>query len=90
MSEWKTISLLELFTKDEKKEIKKFLIENKGKSPYELTGKLKELFGKWRNELEAKGILSDYLAYAFAQKLAEVGYDKMIWEFSKRNLKKVI
>ena len=77
------IPITEIFTDEQKKELKKFLKEHKHERPLELTGELKKLFGKWKEDLIRKGILPDFLAYAFAFKLSQVGYDRMIDELSK-------
>lgn len=72
------------------KKIKAFLDEHKKEDPCELTGKLKEMFSEWREELEEKGVLPEYLAYAFAYKLKQFGYDRMMFELSKKRLGDVV
>ena len=89
MAEWKYLSLQEIFNKEQRKELKKFLKKNKGKPPSELTPELKKLFNKWKEDLLSKNILPDYLAYAFTYILSRYGYDKVIFELSKKKLEEV-
>jgi len=75
---WKEVSIADILNKEQRAELRRFLGQNKDKSPMDLTGDLKQLFGKWREDLEGKGVLPEYLAYAFAFKLSEVGMNEMI------------
>lgn len=88
--DWRALSLQEIFTKEQRKELKKFLKDKKDIPPLELSRELKPLFKKWEKDLLAKGILPDFLAYAFAYQLSRVGYDRMILELSKKKLKDVV
>jgi DNA-binding protein H-NS len=70
MDEWVVVSLPEIFTKEQLKELMK-LVEDKKKRKInplstEYIKNLKELFGKWERELIEKGIYPDYLVYAVA------------------------
>jgi hypothetical protein len=68
-------SLDQLFTKEQLKEVKKLIEENKKRKlkPYdsEYTRRLRELFRKWDSQLMQKGVLPDYLAYAVAYKISQ-------------------
>ncbi len=90
VEEWRAVPLDKIFTKEQRKELKKFLKEKKSTDPMELTVELKTLFRKWGDDLRERGILPDYLAYAFAYQLSRVGYDRMIFELSKKKLDEVI
>ncbi len=90
MEEMRHISLDEIFDKEQRKKLKKFLKEHKGEDPMELTGKFKEMFREWEKDLLKKGILPDYLAYAFAYQLSKFGYEKVIHELSKKKLDEVV
>lgn len=83
MAEWETKKLSEIFNREQRKELKEFVKKHKGEDPIELTKKLRLLFGKWREDLRNKGILSDYLAYAFAYQWKKFGSDRVIHELKK-------
>jgi len=83
---WRELSVREIFNKDQRKELSKFLKEKKDKPPLELTDDFKTLFKKWEKDLLEKGILPDYLAYAFAYQLSRVGYDRMIHELKLKEV----
>jgi hypothetical protein len=87
---WASVTLDIIFTKEQRKELKNFLIGKKGTDPMELTEELKTLFRKWEKDLLEKGILPDYLAYAITYQLSRVGYDRMIFELSKKKLDEVV
>jgi|GEM_PF-3034163 len=78
-------SLEEIFTKEQAKELKKILKEAKEKKrdPLELVDVFKQLFSKWEQDLMAKEIYPDYLAYAFSFVLSKVGYDRALFELDK-------
>lgn len=80
----KTAKLLEIFNKEQAKELKNILVEAKRKNidPLELTDVFKQFFSKWESGLMSKEILHDYLAYAFAFALSKAGYDKAINELN--------
>lgn len=65
---WKTTSMDEVLTKEQFKEVDEYVkIQHKaGVQPTdtEFIQGLKELLGKYRDELVLKGVESDYLAYA--------------------------
>lgn len=63
---WTEKSLEEIFTKDQLKQLSAFVKAHKSEKPYDLTNELKALMAPWKDELRKKGILSDFMAYAFA------------------------
>lgn len=63
---WTEKRLEELFTKDQLKQLSAFVKEHKNERPTDLTKELKALMAPWKTELLKKGILSDFMAYAFA------------------------
>jgi hypothetical protein len=63
---WTSKGLEEIFTKAQLKELGAFVKAHKNEKPYDLTNELKALMAPWKDELRKKGILSDYMAYAFA------------------------
>jgi hypothetical protein len=69
------VSLEEILTKEQLKELRNLVEEKKKKkvnplSP-EYTMQLKELFRKYEKELLKKGVLPDYLAYAVAFRISQ-------------------
>lgn len=68
----------EIFTKEQLKKLKGFVNEHKGDNPLDLTKELKELMKPWADEMERKGVLSDYMAYAFAYMWSVNGSERTI------------
>jgi len=83
MDEWSSKKLSEIFNSEQRKKLKKFIREHEDEDPMELTKKLKEMFGEWKEDLEKKGLLPDYLAYAFAYQWKRFGSDRVIHELRK-------
>lgn len=61
-NETKTVRLSDLLTKEQVKECCK-IINRGSRYSNETIGALKEYLGQFKEELEAKGVLPDYLAY---------------------------
>jgi len=78
----KFLSMKEIFTRPQARELIKFLKDRKNakRNPMDMTGDFKTMFRKWEDDLMKKGILPDYLAYAFAYQLQRAGLERMLAE----------
>lgn len=62
MSPMKTISLGELLTEEQGREVVRIMSESKDDA--EMTARLKKYLAQFKDQLEAKGVVPEYLAYA--------------------------
>jgi hypothetical protein len=83
---WRPVSYSEIFTKEQSRELADFLKRKQKEkaSPYDIINGLSEMFSRWRADLEAKGILPEYLAYALALMVAIHGYDRVMFELKRK------
>lgn len=80
--EWRSLSLKEIFSRPQAKELIKFLRDRKNakRNPMDMTDDFKTMFRKWEHDLMKKGVLPDYLAYAFAYQLMRAGTERILAE----------
>ncbi len=64
--ETKQVKLIDLLTHEQLDEVERILSETEDQM--EASNKLRRYLSQFRSELEAKGVVSDYLAYVIAYK----------------------
>ena len=64
---WKTVRMDELLTEDQVKMVTEIL--NQGGTEFEKTHAIRRYLAQFKEQLEAKGVLSDYLAYVIVFQL---------------------
>lgn len=75
MAEWIQKDISAILTKEQMKEVKKQIEENKKRklnpTDSEYTRTLREMFRKWDKQLMEKGVLPDFLAYWMSYKISQ-------------------